>query len=249
MAEKEPRVVKLLTAGGMGDSVLSYCKLWSDEAPFDIRRDKIELVHATNIRGAGAFSESIQAWYKTQGISARVDTAPKGPGYYNENRSKYDYYLGAGVDAYNGGDEPSWPISPTPKIYYNPLMWPRTVITPFSGYNSNRNIPVDDISRFMDRHPHHQITLIGWCPADYSALNDNGKRVQNMLNRTQVQDVVDIVCSANVVIGCTGFITILAAAAGIETFSIREPNVPMAHFHSEWKARYVDSINEVRLTA
>ena len=249
MAEKEPRLVKLLTAGGMGDSVLSYCKLWSSKAPFNMNKDKIELVHVTNERGGERFRRSIQEWYESQGISARVDLAPKGLGYYNANRCKYDYYLGAGIGAYNGGDERSWPVSSLPKIKFNQLSWPRTVITPFSGYNSNRSISVDMLSRFMNRHPHHWITLIGWSPIDYSQLNDHGAQLHNMLNRTEVQDVVDIVCSANVVIGCTGFITILAAAAGIETFSIKEPNVPMAHFHSKWNARYVNTMDEVRLTA
>lgn len=228
--------VRLLTSGGLGDAIMAIGKIYSKNAPFPPNNISI---HHVRIRDE--LSKEIRELYKLQNIKADVFCIPNWA-WQKENRHLYDYFLGSGWSKDNFGGENSWEINPFPPLKYKHKKGIKTIVNPISGRNRNRKFSIDDLRRFVEGK---DITIIGKTnDKDYIRAIES-LPVKNLINKTNLEEVINIICSASTVISPEGFIPYLAAMANKEVFISQNVKAIRKRKHPKWKMRIVEKLRDI----
>lgn len=238
-------MIKLLTSGGLGDTVLSYAKIFSKHAPFDANSTQFKVTHITNKRGAGTFANSISEFYASQNIQVRIQFDVKGERYRRANRHKYDYYLGTHWLTSNIKDEDSWEINPFPPIRYTEQENSDIIISPFGGWNQSRKTGIDNILKIDSP----RISYIGkQIPENYRRLFDNLEGT-NLINKLTTQDFVNIIGSCNIVISQDGFPGFLGAMCRKKVFIFDHIDglTTKDRCHPEWDTKVIYRVEDIEL--
>jgi len=200
-------MIKLSASGGFGDAVLGIGKLYAADAPFDVAVDQIHVTHFTNERGEGIQDVSLKELYAINNISADVFLGESGyKGFLDE--ALFDYYLGSGWGTKDG----CWEMKPFYEMPHDEVI-ADVVISPVAAWNNSRSITMEQLESIVKGVPEEKkITYIGRAPNRYKRLVST-LRGENRINEDGVKHLIDIVYSANVVIGHTGFICNLGGIA------------------------------------
>lgn len=220
-------MINLLTSGGLGDASMSFAKIFSKDSPFDIN-ENINLTHITNVRGEGSFAESILQFYESQSIKTTIQLDHKGGGFRKKHRNEYDHYLGTHWDATNGEDESSWEINPFPPIKYEYIPGKDIFINPSSGLCVNTGSMVDD-------------------KVDKFKKDNSGRAIHiNDTPKDTIFDLINNICSSNIIISHEGFCSFLGAMANKKVFVI--PRVSLDNRqHPDWNMTRVKDISDIKL--
>lgn len=229
---------RLLTAGGLGDAAMSYAKIFSTHAPFHISDcPNIEVTHITHIRGKGEFATAIKDFYTSQGIKATIKFRKK-VAEQVVDREDFDHYLGTHWFAKNVGDEESWEINPNPPLTYESVTCPKTLISPVAGVFGNRGFSLDMLA-LIDAE---DIGYVG------KIKNENGYfdkfKGENYINKTTMEEFVNLICSCETFIGQSGFSALLAAMAGKKVYMVSEGQPTLNRVHPDWDVTYIESISD-----
>jgi len=192
-----------ITAGGFGDSAMSYAKLKA------IEHGECIIHHLTRHSN---LKDPIEAFYKSQDINGEVFIVDDSNSWCLHNKDNYDSYLGTHWFAKNDIIE-SWEINPFPEFKYTEIENIDIVINPFSGVNDHSGIEEVELIEFCKHHDN--VTLVGKAYDGYEVPNSNNK-----INKTEIDELVNIICSSNIFIGVEGFSCFVAAMAKKKVFAI-----------------------------
>tara|TARA_Y100001963_G_scaffold24316_1_gene32767 strand:- start:1497 stop:2198 length:702 start_codon:yes stop_codon:yes gene_type:complete len=232
-------MIKLLTGGGFGDAAMSVGKLYSKHTPFKVDLDNI---HLTHVEVGSILLSPIKNFYKTQNINITVKEISN----WEEKevmRTEYDYYLGTHWSHNNIGDESTWEINPFPLLKFNKISNIDTLISisggrpdKFRGFTNNDIIELDN--------KYENITFIGQSNDNfYSEYNFKNN---NMVNKTDIQQLVDCICSCNIFIGYAGFSMFLAAMAKKDVYGIKNSGDGWEYrVHPKWRVREISNIGDI----
>jgi len=232
-------MIKLLTGGGFGDAAMSIGKFYSQDAPFDVNTRDMHLMH---VEVPGELLEAIREFYKTQGIDASVTQIPSWD-WKDRNRYKFDYYLGAHWSKHNIGDETTWEINPFPPLKYNVIDNIDTIVNisggrkdKFRGFSTNEIMELD--KRLIN------ITFTG--KSDDPFYNEYEFENTNLVNKTSVQEFVDLICSCDTYVGYAGFALFLAGLANKNIYGFKTNGDGWDYrVHPKWKVKKASNISEV----
>jgi len=233
-------VIKLLTGGGFGDAAMSIGKLYSKYAPFKV---DLENIHLTHVEVGSSLLPVISEFYKTQGVDIKTEEIPNWQ-YKEDIRSQYDYYLGTHWSSNNVGDEYTWEINPFPYIKYDSIDNIDTVVHISSGRAEKfRGFTKDEIIELDNTF--NNITFTGVSNDNF--YSDYNFRNSNMVNKTSIQDLVNVLCSCNTFIGYAGFTLFLAGLAGKDIYGFRDPGDGWEYrVHPLWRVKQVSSIKDIK---
>lgn len=211
--------MKLLTGGGLGDAAMAVAKLYAKFNPSDIKLTHVE-VHQHLLSPIGDF-------YMSQGIDAEVKWIPSWR-WKNEHESEYDFWL-------DSGWQDGWPILPFPPLKFD-LRTIDILVNPISGRNGNRSLSKAEIELLDSK----RITYVG------TRGNLEGLLGTSLIGKTSIKDLVDLICSANVIITPEGFVAYLGAMAGKKVW-VKRDNLRAIERrkHPDWELFVFDKIDQV----
>jgi len=234
--------MKVVTSGGLGDAAMAFAKLFSCDAPFHPfhRNDlsTLDLTHLTNKRGRGNIGNSIEIFYKFQGINPTIIYLDKGGSTKWLKQNTYDYYLGSSWCKDNG-DLESWDINPFPPIKFNKIPGIDVIISPISQWDMGRVIQFDDLKKYV-RKLKRAVTYVGWAPLEYAKQVDTlpGK---NLLNWGNINDLTNLIGSSKTVVGLIGYVTQMAGLMHKEVIWTGEVK-PNDRFHPVCDSTYISKL-------
>jgi len=231
-------MIKLLTGGGFGDAAMSIGKLYSSSCPF---KHPIGF-NLTHVEVGNSLLLAISEFYKTQKINATVREIDNW-NYKESIRHEYDYYLGTHWSENNIGDESSWEINPFPPLVYDTVEDIDLVINISSGRKQKfRGFDKNDIIKLDTNYSN--ITFIG--QSNDRFFSDYNFKNTNLVNKTSVKQLVDIICSCNTYIGYAGFALYLAGLANKQIFGFRDSGDGWEYrVHPLWKVKQVQTIKDI----
>tara|TARA_R110000765_G_scaffold16182_3_gene45818 strand:- start:3853 stop:4548 length:696 start_codon:yes stop_codon:yes gene_type:complete len=230
-------MIKLLTGGGFGDAAMSIGKLYSKDAPFN---HPLEF-NLTHVEVGNTLLPAISDFYKTQGIKANVFEIDNWD-VKETIRSKYDYYLGTHWSENNIGDESSWEINPFPPLIYDKVET-GTVVNVSSGRRDKfRGFTKEEIIQLDNQY--NNLIFIGKSNDEF--FNRYNFNNNNLVNKTTVKQLVDVVCSCDVYIGFAGFALFLAGLANKDIYGFRDAGDGWEYrVHPSWRVNQVKGIQDI----
>jgi len=233
-------VYKLLTGGGLGDAMIAMAKFYSRFVLEDC-----QVTHGVSHR---QWINNIQSLYNYQEIKCKVE--------YTiwreeiETKSKiHDYFLHTTWNAKIHEDEilkyfpEDWEIEPFPPLKYNKRQDVDIVISPVACMEFKRKLNDSSLMKLADRiSKTNHITYVG------HGRPMNHYPGTSLINKTTIPELVDIICSANVVIGAEGLVTWLGAMADKKVF-MQIDNLPgiKRRQHPKWNIALFNDMREVEL--
>jgi hypothetical protein len=214
-------MLKLITGGGLGDAAMALAKMQAKFDPKDI--------HLTHCAVKRKLLAPISCFYKTQKIK-HLTKGIKSWDNHSKLIKNYDCWLETG---WSDG----WEINPFPALFYDKKDID-VLVTPAAGRNATRSFSKKEL---IDFHS-DRITYVGKVEG-YGDLP--GK---SLINQTTLKELVDLICSANVIIAPEGFVAYLGALAGKEVY-VKDQNMPAIkkRKHPDWKMKIISSLQEVKL--
>ena len=216
----------LLGGGGFGDSVIVFAKCITK-----YKRDEFKLLH---LETHAELLSSISEFYSSQQINHEIINIPSWNVFYN-HEIEYDEYTGTTWHK-NDPFGVTWDIDPFPKIIFDHKPEVDILIVPQSGRSSlTRELSHDKIISYVALYKTRRIQLIGKMD-DTLCKKYTNLHVESLINRTNVKELVDLICSANLIIGPVGFCTALGGLAGKQIIVKQHPNpnVIPNFFHKDW---------------
>jgi len=236
-------MLELMGNGGFGDCLVVFARVFSLKAPFKVNLNDTRLTFFTNVRAKSTLGVSIPEFYESQGINCRMVFGGNGASWVQKNRQDFDYYLSGRWHGKNRGED-NWEINPFPVIKHEKKPGIDVVIAPVAGWDNKRKFNGTVLRNFVVSIPKHRhLTYVGRGNKTYRNSIAN-LRGNSLLNATTAKELVDVVCSAKVVIGNPGFITYLACMAGKKVFSTREA-FSRSYFHPKWNANFITRLMDV----
>ena len=232
-------MIKLLTGGGFGDAAMSVGKLYSKNAPFEVLLDNIILTH---IEVGNSLLPAIREFYKSQGITAVVTEIPNWDA-KTKIRKENDYYLGTHWSEHNVGAETTWEINPFPPLVFDTVEAGQTVVHISSGRKDKfRGFSKEDIIELDNRYKN----LIFTGKSEDKFYNEYKFNNKNMVNKTTIKDLVDIICSCEIFIGYAGFALYLAGLANKDVYGIKHWGDGWEYrVHPKWRVKEIKSIKDI----
>ncbi len=240
-------MIKVLASGGLGDALMSYCKMKSPRCPFDI--DDVEITH---VEVPTTLLSAINQFYVSQDLVVDVKNIPNWDYYHDVLKHKFDYVLGSTWDGNRDKDDTgftTWEIEPFPK-FKTPDIEQRKhkiLVAVGAGRRANRKFRVADVYGFDSKHANHDydIAYTGIvCDSSYY----NGLRKSNFVNKlSSVVDLIGMILKADIVISHAGFVTYLAGAARKKVFCVSEGTSSDIRTHPEWDVTYIQTLEDIKL--
>jgi hypothetical protein len=239
---------KFLSSGGLGDAVMIVGKLYSSQLISDIKN-----IHLTHAHLSGILTKELSEFYTSQKVNH--DIIPISDwSWLEQNQDNYEKHLKSCWDGIEDGVE----INPFPNLIYNKVDVD-IVLSPFAGQNRNRLLDIDDLEKFagIANSADRKITYVGKTIVENSKnfkrhdVNTLNTIIQdtggiNLLNKTTVLAIVDIVCSAKTVVAPEGFIAYLAGLAGGQVFILKyNQNAIVKHRHPDWNVMLFESLSDL----
>ena len=230
-------MIKLLTGGGFGDAAMSLGKLYSKDAPFTHPFD----CSLTHVEVGNSLLPAIREFYQSQNINANVFEIKD----WNQKeniRSDYNYYLGTHWSENNIGDESSWEINPFPTLVYDKKDVD-TIVNISSGRKDKfRGFTKEEIIELDKKYDN--ITFTG--KSDDMFYTEYNFQNKNLVNKTNVKEFVDLICSSNIYIGYAGFGLFLAGLAGKDIYGFRDGGDGWEYrVHPDWRVKQITNIREI----
>ena len=221
----------VVSSGGLGDAVLIFARLQQ------LYGNDYTLTHVMikqKLLGV------VQEFYNSQGISADVKKIDDW-GWLKNNKMNYDYHAKI-------IDSPDWDqISPSPKyILNNSNENFDIVISPTAGRDNDRCFKLNELRTFCEKNNRIRIVLVGQTNNIYDGLN-----VVNLINKTTIQETLDIIAGCSIVIAPAGFISIIGASMNKMVYTKKHHNndlIKRTYYHPKWiKNNFINTLNEVML--
>ncbi len=113
------------------------------------------------------------------------------------------------------------------------------ILSPFAGQNRNRSIESSQIEIFAEKYG-KRVTYVG------SGRKCNIKSGIDLIDKISFIKLIDLICSANVVISPEGFVVYFAGMAGKKVFCHRY-NVAAINerAHPSWNIKLFDDLKEL----
>lgn len=224
---------QLVTSGGLGDAAMSLAKAHARYHPENIKITHISTHYGTENR----LQAAISSFYASQGIESEVILI-RDWSWLPENRHRFEAFLGTAWTAENPGDETSWEIKPFPDVRFTKVEGHPLLLSPISGGKSNKSMSPVEVGEFCEATG---ATLVGNDPRVYTAKN-------SFFNQTTVSELVNLIASADTVIGTEGFVVYFAGMCGKRVFCLNQNiDAIRKRKHPEWDFTVVHSLNEVAL--
>ena len=224
-------MIKMVSGGGLGDAAMIFAALNSNESPVNPFTDNYIIDH---VEVPDKLLFLIEGFYRYQKIKSQVFQINSWD-WLKNNRSSYDYFVST---HWNGNDdfEKGWRINPFPVINYRKIDDIDVVVFPSAGRNGNRKFDEDSLYGFAMSEKRSRIVR--------HSLSDGDRKV---LFVSGIERLVDVICSANVVIGHAGFNTFLAGMANKEVFMV--PEKPASDMRKDpfWKVTEINCLEEINL--
>jgi len=221
--------MRFLTAGGLGDAVISYGKVCFDKN-----------AHLIHVHRNGILTKEIDEFYAYQNLSHEVIVADFDWG--ENNKNKWDKELAP----YWHGKEDGLEINPFPKLNYKKVDVD-IVLSPFAGQRRNRIMDIGELEKLIEGIGNRKITYIG-SGRKVDDLDDIIKRSNgvNLISQTSLTEAVDIICSTNSIIAPEGFVIYMGGIARRKTFAYNH-NITAIHDrgHPDWKIKIFDNLSEL----
>ena len=229
-------MIKLLTSGGFGDAAMSLAKI---HARFSDKIDEIDLTHI-RVRNDN-LNPVIEKFYDSQEIKNKVITVHSWD-WQKENRDEFDYFLGSGWSSINHDDESSWEINPFPPIKYTEVSGSSVLLNPSSGgvAEGSKNFSKNKVDEFIFRYP--DTVIIGKGEGGY----DNYP--MSLYNKTDVNSLINLISSSEVVISPEGFTAYFAAMCGSKVY-VKNENASAIYKrkHPKWDLNVINDLDEISL--
>ena len=232
-------MIKLLTGGGFGDAAMSVGKFYSQNAPFDIELSNKTLTH---VEVGSTLLPAIREFYKSQNINAIVQEIPNWNA-KEKMRSDYDFYLGTHWSENNIGDETTWEINPFPHLFFDKIDNVETIVHVSSGRKDKfRGFTKEQLIQLDKRYKN----LIFTGKSEDSFFSEYNFSNKNMVNKTNIKELVDHICSCNIFIGYAGFALFLAGLANKDIYGFRDPGDGWQYrVHPKWRVNEVKNIEDI----
>ena len=258
--------VKLLTSGGLGDAAMSFAKAKA----LNLSDSDIHIYHA-RIREDN-LDKPILDFYKSQGIESTVIRLKKNDDRHTgdildewvlNNVKDYNHYLGTHWSSDNGSDISSWEIEPFPEVKYDdnsvvvcgienidPTRNVATIakdnikllLNPSSGgtEDANKSFPYDAVIQFYNIHFPNIIIIGKGTETRYESLPNS------VYNRTNMQELVNLISHSDAVITPEGFIAYLSAMCG-KTVYVKDENTKAIENrkHPKWDMNLIKGVDDV----
>lgn len=227
-----------LSSGGLGDAVMTLGKLRSPQ----LINESIHLLHA---HLSGLLLKELDAFYTYQNIDHEIIKISSWS-WIKENKSTYEKELFSTWHATEDGIE----INPFPKIIHKQIETD-IVLSPFAGQRRDRLLNIKEIEKFIgDIDSNRKITYIGSTGGkNIDALRDviDHSNGIDLIDKTTLTEVIDIICSAKSVIAPEGFVVYMGGMAGRRVFSYNYNVVAIKErAHPSWNIGLFDNLNELR---
>ena len=242
-------MIKVLNSGGLGDSLMSFCKMKSSRCPFSLDIDSTKITH---VEVPTTLLSAINQFYVTQDLLVEVKAIPSWDYYHEVLKHEFDHVLGSTWDGNRDKEDTgfaTWEIEPFPDFKTPDVEHRRhdILVAVGAGRQANRKFKVSDIYGFDSKHKSHDydIAYTGVvCDASYYS----GLRKSNFINKlSSVVDLIGIILNAKIVISHAGFVTYLAAAAKKKVFCVSEGLPSDLRIHPEWQVEYIKTLEDVKL--
>lgn len=232
-------MIKLLTGGGFGDAAMSIGKLYSKDAPFS-HPISFELTHIET-KGSNLLP-AIKDFYDCQNIENKVFEIENWD-VQKKIRDNYHYELGTHWFKDNVGSESTWEINPFPPLVYDKVNV-KTIINIGGGRigaPGARGFSLEEIIQFDNQCTN--LTFVGKTSNPfYEEYKFNNT---NLVNKTSVKELVDLVCSCDTYVGYAGFALFLAGLANKNIYGFKTGGDGWDYrVHPKWKVKQVSNVNE-----
>jgi len=208
----------LISGGGLGDAAMIFAAIQSKACPINL----FEPYYLTHVELPRKLLSLISGFYRYQNIRAEVFHINSWD-WLSKNRSDYDCFVSTHWDGKNDFED-GWRINSFPDIVSNHIEGIDTIVSPSAGRNGNRKFREEDISKVI--------------------LRDSVK-VISPDNTPTIRDLIDVICSANIVIGHAGFVTFFAGMAGKKVFMVPEKPASDMRVDPLWDVTEIGNLMDV----
>ena len=234
-------MIKLLCNGGCGDACMVYAKLFSKDCPFTL--DQQYTLHHTEVHRT--LLPAISSFYRTQHINAYVDKIDNWQQYLKLYRKDYTYLLDTSWQGINEA-EPCWEINPKAPLIYEKQQDIEVLVAPFAGRDATRTFTFDDIKALHAKHG-KRVHYIGKGNTTTTNVIQSIVGDLSLINITSMQELVNLICSCDVLVGHSGFCVFLAGLAQKKVYCVSEGRPTQIRVHPSWNVQYIKTLNEVVL--
>ena len=142
---------------------------------------------------------------------------------------------------------PNWDkITAFPKYNLERGIMFDILISPTAGRDNDRGFSWHQINDFCNNSPYKKIGLIGQTHNVYDSI-----RAVNLINKTSIQETLNLIAEAKYVIAPAGFVSIVAASMNKHVFTkehIDAELIRKAYYHPEWiRNKFITNFNEIKL--
>ena len=248
-------MTEIAISGGLGDALIGYAKLHSADCPFNIQKDDIKIVRFASIE---LLKEEIEKFYELQGLTVDtryVDTITD----VIHSVGTLDYKIVGDIHGCIEDDNVvnNWKINPFPPINVTQIVKKHEiVISPTAGREAKiigvktggSNKRILNVKQLYDfaKKTNKKVTLIGWADELYARELSSLPVDYNLINKTSLQEAIDIVASADVNIVHDGFMSFLSGMLGKKTYVNTNNDAHRVRlYHPRWNITFYKDLGEI----
>lgn len=226
----------VLGGGGLGDAAMLYSKLLNLNIP-------IEDIELTHVEVPKILIPKIKEFYDTQNLTSTVLQIDNYRDWMNVNKDNYDIFVD--TSAYGENMYPHIEIIPFPELNINNSYDFDIVVSPSAGKYSERNFGIQEIMNLIKKNNDKKIVLIG--TVNNSVMFD-GLGITNLLNKTSIQEALNIIAGSEYVIAPSGFISFIGCMMKKNVFSKDgRKEIEENYYHNDWNNKFIKTLKEIEL--
>lgn len=224
---------KLGACGGFGDALYVLGEI---QQKYNV--SEVSLVHAR--KDKLPINDSIKEFYESQDLEAEVVVRDNHESWVKEN------YAAGRFEAFINKDGSHYSLMANQlRVKYELLHdTPKTILVPRAGRDerNKREFSIDSVNQFLEFHKREPILLLGDTNQEYVDALVTYPEHTNLMNKTKVKDLVNLICSSETLIGHPGFLAYLAAMTGKTVRTTVEPHCSHLYFNPNWDVTFIRGI-------